>query len=61
MRTTINIAISIPEELEQVRRNEFGSLDERVSRLEWASKPMRASVDLADKGAVCARLDEDFF
>jgi hypothetical protein len=61
MRTTINIVTPIPEEPEQTRRKEGGSLDERVSRLDWVSKPMRASLYLADKGAVCARLDEDSF
>lgn len=59
MRTAMNIATPIPEEPEQVQRKEGGSLGELVSRLEWVSKPMHASVKLGDKRAVCARLDED--
>ena len=76
MRTTINIATPILEELKQIQRKEGGSLGELVSRLlagalkarqshasdsrlEWVSKPMRARVDLGDKEAVYALLDED--
>ena len=76
MRTTINIATPILEELKQIQRKEGGSLGELVSRLlagalkehqshacdsrlEWISKPMRARVDLGDKEAVYALLDED--
>lgn len=76
MRTTINIATPILEELKQIQRKEGGSLGELVSRLlagalkarqshasdsrlEWVSKPMRARIDLDDKEAVYALLDED--
>ena len=76
MRTTINIATPILEELKQIQRKEGGSLGELVSRLlagalkareshacdtrlEWVNKPMRARVDLGDKEAVYALLDED--
>ena len=75
MRTTINIATPILEELKQIQRKEGGSLGELVSRLlagalkarqphasdsrlEWVSKPMNARVDLGDKEAVYALLDE---
>ena len=76
MRTTINIATPILEELKQIQRKEGGSLGELVSRLlagalkarrsrggdtelEWISKPMGARVDLGDKEAVYALMDED--
>ena len=76
MRTTINIATPILEELKKIQDKEGGSLGELVSRLlagalkarqphgvdpelEWASKPMNARVDLGDKEAVYALLDDD--
>ena len=76
MRTTINIATPILEELKKIQSKEGGSLGELVSRLlagalkarqphevdpelEWTSKPMNARVDLGDKEAVYALLDED--
>ncbi len=76
MRTTINIATPILEELKKIQSKEGGSLGELVSRLlagalktrpsrgidpelEWVSKPMRVRVDLVDKEAVYALLDED--
>ena len=76
MRTTVNIATPILEELKNIQKKEGGSLGELVSRLlaealktyrshkagpapEWTSQPMRARVDLADKDAVYALLDED--
>ena len=76
MRTTINIATPILEELKKIQSKENGSMGELVSRLlagalkarqshgidsrlEWVSKPMRARVDIVDKEAVYALLDED--
>ena len=76
MRTTINIATPILEELKKIQSKEGGSLGEIVSRLlagalkahqphvndsrlEWVSKPMRSRVDIIDKEAVYALLDED--
>lgn len=75
MRTTINIAAPILEELRKLQSREGGSLGDIVSRLlaetlethrarealtelEWNSKPMRVGVDLADKEAVYAVLDD---
>lgn len=75
MRTTINIATPILEELKDIQSKEGGSLGELVSRLlagalkarqphrtdpelEWVSKPMNARVDLGDKEAVYALLDD---
>ena len=75
MRTAINIATPVLEELKALRDKEGGSLGEVVSRLsaealktrrvsgerpelEWDSKPMRARLDLGDKEAVYAILDD---
>ena len=75
MRTAINIATPVLEELKALRDKEGGSLGEVASslsaeglktrrasgerpELEWDSKPMRARLDLGDKEAVCAILDD---
>ena len=76
MRTTINIASPILEELKRIQGQEGGTLGELVTGLladalrarrrervaadlEWISQPMGARVDLADKEAVHAILEED--
>ena len=75
MRTTINIASPILEELKRLQRQEGGTLGELVTgllaaglrarhqdrvadELEWISQPMGARVDLADKEAVHAILED---
>ena len=76
MRTTINIATPILEELKRLQKRDGGTLGERVTglladglemrrvgpvdgELGWSSQPMRARVDLADKEAVFAILDDE--
>ena len=76
MRTTINIATPILEELKNLQKKEGGTLGELVTGLlaeglharyadqtedvlDWASQPMRARVDLTDKEAVYAIIDDD--
>lgn len=76
MRTTINIAAPIFEELKRLQKREGGTLGELVTglvadglrtrraapmddELEWISQPMQARVDLADKEAVFAVLDDE--
>ena len=75
MRTAINVATPVLEELKALRDKEGSSLGEVVSslsaealktrrasgerpELEWDSKPMRARLDLGDKEAVYAILDD---
>ena len=76
MRTTLNIATPVLEELKRIQKADGGTLGELVSgllaeglrarrattadhELDWTSQPMRARVDLTDKDAVFAALDED--
>ena len=76
MRTTINIATPILEELKSIQKKEGGTLGELVTGLlseglqaryadhtdpdlDWISRPMGARVDLADKEAVYAIIDDD--
>lgn len=76
MRTTINIATPILEELKSIQKKEGGTLGELVTGLlaeglqaryadptddvlDWISQPMRARVDLSDKEAVYAIIDDD--
>ena len=76
MRTTINIATPILEELKSIQKKEGGTLGDLVTRLlaerlqaryadqtdpelEWISHSMRARVDLIDKEAVYAIIDDD--
>ena len=76
MRTTIDIATPVLEELKRIQKRDGGTLGELVSGLlaeglgarraepvtgdlDWTSQPMRARVDLADKDAVFAVLDDD--
>ncbi len=76
MRTTINIAGPVLEELKLIQKRDGGTLGELVSgllaeglsmrraapvehELDWTSQPMGARVDLADKAAVFAILDDD--
>ncbi len=76
MRTTINIATPVLEELKRIQKRDGVTLGELVSgllaeglrtrrdapvahELDWTSQPMRARVDLADKDAVFAVLDDD--
>ena len=76
MRTTIDIATSILEELKRIKQKDGGTLGELVNgllaeglkkrrpeadskELGWTSQPMRARVDLDDKKAVYALLDDD--
>ena len=76
MRTTINIATPVLEELKRIQKRDGVTLGELVSgllaeglrtrradpvdhELDWTSQPMRARVDLTDKDAVFAVLDED--
>ena len=78
MRTTINIATPILEELKSIQKKEGGTLGELVTgllaeglqsryedqtdpELDWISQPMGARVDLADKEAVYAIIDDDGF
>ena len=75
MRTTINIASPILDELKRIQEREGGTLGElvtglladglrarprtgRVDKLDWITQPMRARVDLADKEAVHAILED---
>ena len=76
MRTTVNIAAPILEELRQIWKRDGGTLGDLVSgllaeglrlrragpvrnELDWTSQPMHARVDLEDKDAVFAILDDD--
>ena len=76
MRTTIDIAAPILEELKHIKQKNGGTLGELVNgllveglkkrhpeavcrELAWTSQPMRARVDLDDKEAVYALLDDD--
>ena len=75
MRTTINIATPIMEELKSIQKKEGGTLGELVTgllaeglrsrcadqidpELDWFSQSMRARVDLTDKEAVYAIIDD---
>lgn len=75
MRTTIDIAAPVLEELRRIQERDGGTLDELVNallaeglrsrragpvenELDWTSQPMRARVDLEDKDAVSAILDD---
>ena len=76
MRTTLDIATPILQELKSIQKVEGGSLGELVTgllaeglqarcadqtdpELDWISRPMGARVDLADKEAVYAIIDDD--
>ena len=76
MRTTIDIATPILDEVKRLQKREGGTLGELVTglvadglrmrgagpvrqELGWISQPMRARVDLADKEAVFAILDDE--
>ena len=76
MRTTIDIAAPILDELKRIKRKDGGTLGELINgllaeglkkrrpevaagQLTWTSQPMGARVDLKDKEAVYARLDDD--
>lgn len=76
MRTTINIATPILQELKSIQKKEGGTLGELVTallaeglqaryadqadpELVWFSQPMGARVDLTDKEAVYAIIDDD--
>ncbi len=76
MRTTIDIAAPLLEELKRIKERNGGTLGELVNgllaeglkqrrpetasrELTWTSQPMRARVDLDDKEAVHALLDDD--
>ena len=76
MRTTIDIATPILEELKSIQKKEGGTLGELVTgllaeglharyveqtdpELDWISHSMGARVDLADKEAVYAIIDDD--
>ena len=76
MRTTVDIAAPILEELKRIKRSNGGTLGELVNgllaeglrarrsdpvvhELNWTSQRMRARVDLSDKEAVYALLDDD--
>lgn len=76
MRTTINIAAPVLEELRQIQKQEGGTLDDLVggllaeglrlrragpvrNELDWTSQPMHARVDLEDRDAVSAILDDN--
>ncbi len=76
MRTTIDIAAPILEELKRIKQKNGGTIGELVNglladglkqrrpeagsrKLAWTSQPMRARVDLDDKEAVYALLDDD--
>lgn len=76
MRTTIDIAAPILEELKRVKQKNGGTLGELVNgllaeglkkrrpeaatrELAWTSQSMRARVDLDDKEAVYALLEDD--
>ena len=73
MRTTLDIEDPVLKELRAIQKREGGSLGALVSRLlaraialqgrpakkvfRWTARPMKASVDLADKDALYAILD----
>ncbi len=77
MRTTINVAAPVLEELRRIQKRDGGTLGDLVSgllaeglrlrraappvrnELDWTSQPMHARVDLDDKDAVFAILDDD--
>ena len=76
MRTTLDIAGPVLDELKRIQRMDGGTLDELVSELlseglrarradpvehalDWTSQAMQARVDLEDKEAVFAVLDQD--
>ena len=76
MRTTIDIAAPILEELKRIKQKNGGTMGELVNglladglkrrhlevasrELAWTSQPMRARVDLDDKEAVYALVDDD--
>ena len=76
MRTTIDIAAPILEELKRIKQKNGGTMGELVKGLlaeglkkrhpevasrepAWTSQSMRARVDLNDKEAVYALLDDD--
>lgn len=76
MRTTIDIAAPILDELKRIKREDGGTLGELINGLlaeglkrrrpevaarglTWISQPMGARVDLDDKEAVYAVLDDD--
>ena len=76
MRTTINIATPILEELKGLQKKEGGTLGELVTgllaeglktrnfeqtvpELDWISQSLGARVDLEDKEAVYAIIDDD--
>ena len=73
MRTTLDIEGPVLKELRAIQKREGGSLGALVSRLlaealgrrgrpakkpfRWTTRPMQATVDLADKEALYAILD----
>ncbi len=73
MRTTLDIEGPVLKELRSIQKREGGSLGALVSRLlagalarqgrtakqpfRWTARPMKATVDLADKEALYAILD----
>lgn len=75
MRTTLDIAGPVLKQLKDLQKKQGGTLGALVSRLlaqalaegrprkapsfRWATAPMRAMADLADKEAVYAILDGD--
>lgn len=76
VRTTIDIATPILDELKRIKREDGGTLGELINgllaeglkkrrpevaatELAWTSQPMGARVDLDDKEAVYALLDDD--
>lgn len=76
MRTTIDIASPILDELKEIKKKNGGTLGELVNSLlaeglktrtssaavpalAWTSQKMGARVDLADKEAVYALLDDE--
>lgn len=75
MRTTVNIATPVLDELRQVQKQDGGTLGDLISgllaeglrrrragpvrhELDWTSQPMHARVDIDDKDAVFAVLDD---
>jgi len=74
MRTTLDIEGPVLKELRAIQKREGGTLGHLVSRLltvalarkgrpdkepfRWTTRPMMARVDLADKDALYAILDE---
>ena len=76
MRTTVNIATPVLNELRQIQKQDGGTLGDLISgllaeglrlrragtienELDWTSQPMHARVDLEDKDAVFAILDDN--